>query len=98
MIAIGGDVTCLVDTGADTPVWTQGNDTLCDFFKAEKIEEKKFIFPATAFTYMNYTIRNVGVSDPVIEIEHDKEEYAVSAVYSNTDNSFVERVYSFAND
>lgn len=53
------------------------------------------IMPATAFSHMNYTIRNMGVDQPEVEIEHDKEEYAVSPIYSQTDERFIERVYSF---
>lgn len=115
VISIGDDVTCLIDTGADIHVWTQGAEILEDVFKAELVNGKKFILsgfgkeaeivdvyrifdvelrgmdsdrvifksmivactkrpsmiasliiPATAFSKMNYTIRNVG-----------KEEYAV---------------------
>ena len=147
VVSLGENITCLVDTGADTPVWTEGVEALESCFQTKKIEGKKFvlsgfgkepeivdvyrvsdiilkendeskivfknmvvacterpnmvaslIMPATALSHMNYLIHNVGIENPVIEVEHDKEEYAVSAVYSNVDNSFVERVYSFAND
>ncbi len=43
VISIGDDVTCLIDTGADTPVWTQGAEILEDVFKAELVNGKKFI-------------------------------------------------------
>lgn len=56
------------------------------------------IIPATAFSKMNYTIRNVGVKEPIVQIEHDKEEYAVGSFFNNRDDRFVERVYSFANE
>ena len=56
------------------------------------------ILPATALVHMNYTIRNVGVKTPVIEIEHDKDEYFVNSIYRMDDNRFVDRVYSFANE
>ena len=123
VIQISKDITCLIDTGADTPVWTQGAVRLKDSFKAERIDGKKFclsgfgtgyelsdvyivhdimleqaedrivfkniavactsrpmmvadlILPATAFSHMNYTIRNKDVESPVIEIEHDKDNY-----------------------
>ena len=140
-------ITCLVDTGADTPVWTQGSDTLNDMFTAKQVVGKKFllsgfgkapeivdvfnisdveltgengerivfknltvactsrpsmvaylILPATAFSHTNYTIRNVGVDTPIIEIEHEKEEYFVNPIYRMDDNRFVDRVYSFTND
>ncbi|MBR1742616.1 MAG: hypothetical protein IJ733_12275 [Lachnospiraceae bacterium] len=146
VVSIAKDVTCLIDTGADTPVWTQGRETLNDVFEAERVEGKKFILsgfgkepeivdvynisnvvlndnngerlifknmtvactirpnmvahlilPATAFSHMNYTIRNVGVESPVIEIECSKDVYFVNPVYSTLDDKFVERVYSFTN-
>lgn len=37
------NVTCLIDSGADTPVWTQGEERLLRAYKAEKIQGKKFI-------------------------------------------------------
>ena len=37
VFSLGGDITCLVDTGADTPVWTQGSDTLNDMFTAKQV-------------------------------------------------------------
>lgn len=54
------------------------------------------ILPATAFSKMNYTIRNVGVKEPIVQIKHEKEEYAVGSVFNNGDDRFVERAYSFA--
>ena len=147
VISLGDDITCLVDTGADTPVWTQGSESLEKMFKANMIAGKKFllsgfgkdseivdvysvsdveltgedgekivfknltvactsrpsmvaylILPATALSHTNYTIRNVGVDTPVIEIEHEKDEYFVNPIYRIDDNRFVDRVYSFAND
>ena len=147
VFSLGGDATCLLDTGADTPVWTQGGDTLKDMYSAKQIAEKKFllsgfgkdseivdvysvsdveltgekgekivfknltvactsrpsmvaylILPATALSHTNYAIRNVGVDTPVIEIEHEKDEYFVNPIYRIDDNRFVDRVYSFAND
>ena len=147
VISLGDDITCLVDTGADTPVWTQGSESLEKMFKANLIAGKKFllsgfgkdseivdvysvsdveltgengekivfknltvactsrpsmvaylILPATALSHTNYTIRNVGVDTPVIEIEHEKDEYFVNPIYRIDDNRFVDRVYSFAND
>ena len=56
------------------------------------------ILPATALSHTNYTVRNVGVNTPVIEIEHDKDEYFVNSIYRRDDNRFVDRVYSFANE
>ena len=56
------------------------------------------ILPATAFSHTNYTIRNIGVDTPVIEIEHEKKEYFVNPIYRMDDNRFVDRVYSFTND
>ena len=147
VVLLEKDVTCLFDTGADIPVWTQGSEALGNAFKAERIEGKKFflsgfgkepeiveayrisdlilkgddddrvvfknmtlactlrpymvanlILPATAFSHMNYMIKNIEVENPVVEIYHTKTEYSVSPVYSNVDNRIVERVYSFANE
>lgn len=56
------------------------------------------ILPATAFSHMNYTIRNLDVESPCVEIEHKKEEYYVNPIYNNTDSRFVERVYSFVSE
>ena len=147
VVLLEKDVTCLFDTGADIPVWTQGSEALEKVFSTEKIEGKKFllsgfgkepeiveayrisdlvlkgededkvvfksmtiactlrpymvanlILPATAFSHMNYTVRNVGVETPVVEIEHDREEYAISPVYSKLNTEIIERVYSFSNE
>ena len=147
VVLLEKDVTCLFDTGADIPVWTQGSEALKKVFSAEKIKGKKFllsgfgkepeivgayrisdlvlkgededrvvfksmtiactlrpymvaslILPATAFSHMNYMIRNIEVDNPVVEIYHTKIEYSVSPVYSSVDNRIVERVYSFTNE
>ncbi len=147
VVLVKDDITCLIDTGANIPVWTRGEERLKDAFDAEIIEGKKFvlsgfgkvaekvdayrvsdfsleaedgekivfksmviactrrpamvanlIFPATAFKLMNYTVRNVGGENPVVEIEHDREEYAISPVYSNLNAEVIERVYSFSNE
>jgi|GEM_PF-3740864 len=147
VVLVKDDITCLIDTGANIPVWTRGEERLKDAFDAEIIEGKKFvlsgfgkvaekvdayrvsdfsleaedgekivfksmviactrrpamvanlILPATAFKLMNYTVRNVGVENPVVEIEHDREEYAISPVYSNLNAEVIERVYSFSNE
>lgn len=147
VISLADDITCLVDTGADTPVWTQGSESLEKLFNAKQIAGKKFllsgfgkdpeivdvydvsdveltgdngekiifknltvactsrpsmvaylILPATALSHTNYTIRNVGVKTPIVEIEHDKDEYFVNPIYRMDDNRFVDRVYSFANE
>ena len=154
VIQVSEDATCLVDSGADTPVWTQGAERLKDIFgdRAEIVPGKKFllsgfgkgaeivdvynirnlelkadesadnkedkiifknltvactsrpmmvadlILPSTAFSHMNYKVCNIGVDYPVIEIEHEKEEYYVNPVYRTDNKEFVERVYTFAND
>ena len=140
-------ISCLVDTGANIPVWTRGSDMLLRYYQAVPIKGKQFILsgfgkvaemvaayritdfsmegddgdkivfksltiacterpamvanlilPATAFNHMNYTVRNVGVETPVVEIEHDREEYAISPVYSKLNTEIIERVYSFSNE
>ena len=147
VVLVKDDITFLIDTGANIPVWTRGLERLKDAFNAEIVESKKFILsgfgkvaekvdayrildfsleaedgdkivfksmiiacarrpamvanlilPATAFNHMNYTVRNVGVETPVVEIEHDREEYAIIPVYSNLNAEIIERVYSFSND
>jgi len=147
------DATCLVDSGADTPVWTQGAERLMDTFgenRIQKVEGKNFllsgfgkgyevvdvyiikdlelkdmkdggtdtvvfknltiactsrpmmiadlILPATVFSHMNYKVCNIGVEYPVVEIEHEKEEYYVNPIYRLDNDDFVERVYSFSNE
>ena len=42
VFSLKNNITCLIDTGADTPVWTQGVDRLNDAFQAEQIKGKKF--------------------------------------------------------
>ena len=146
VFSLKNNITCLIDTGADTPVWTQGVERLKDAFEVELVMGKKFflsgfgtghevvdvykvsdlelsgagekivfknmvvacisrpsmvadlILPNTAFDHMNLILRNLDVENPVVEIEHRKEEYYVNPIYSSVDEAFVERVYSFAND
>ena len=147
VVLLKDDITCLIDTGANIPVWTRGADMLRAAYHAEIIDGKKFILsgfgkiaekvdayriadfsieaedgdkivfksmtiactrrpamvanlilPATAFRFMNYTVRNMGVETPVVEIEHDREEYVISPVYSNLNAEIIERVYSFSNE
>ena len=43
VVLLEKDVTCLFDTGADIPVWTQGSEALKKVFSAEKIKGKKFL-------------------------------------------------------
>ena len=43
VISLIDGLTCLIDSGADTPVWTQGSERLCRTFKAEQVNGKKFI-------------------------------------------------------
>ena len=113
VIQISDDTTCLVDSGADTPVWTQGlkADESADD-KEDRILFKSLtvactsrpmmvadlILPSTAFSHMNYKVCNIGVDYPVIEIEHEKVEYYVNPIYRSDNDEFVERIYSFAND
>lgn len=42
VFSLKNNITCLIDTGADTLVWTQGVDRLNDAFQAEQIKGKKF--------------------------------------------------------
>ena len=147
MVSLGGGITCLIDTGADTPVWTQGGETLMDTFKAQKIPDKVFllsgfgkqpevvdaynisdltisdgngnhivfrnltvacterpnmvaflIMPATALTHTNYTVRNIDIEKPVIEIEYKKEEFYVNPIYNPDSKQYIERVYSFTSE
>ena len=43
VFSLKDNITCLIDTGADTPVWTQGVERLNDAFKAEQVDGKKFL-------------------------------------------------------
>ena len=43
VVSLKGSLTCLIDSGADTPIWTKGAERLNRFYKAEKVEEKKFL-------------------------------------------------------
>lgn len=146
VVSLGEDLTCLIDSGADTPVWTQGSTRLEESFQASLVTDKKFILagfgtghevvdvyhiqdlclkgkegqiifkditvacterpgmvadlilPATAFAHMNYKVCNLGVEYPVVQIEHERDEYYVSPIYSNVDSRILERVYSFTNE
>ena len=145
-ILLNSKINCLIDTGADTPVWTMGEKSLIHDLKAEPVRDKRFllsgfgkepeivpvyqipeivikseedddelvfknmliactlrptmtfplIIPATMLLKMNYTIRNIGDSAPKLEIEHEQHEYYVRPVYSIKDDSYIQRVYSFA--
>ena len=146
VVLLKNDITCLIDTGANIPVWTRGADRLREIYNAENVAGKKFILsgfgkypeeadaywikdfvlmgetddkitfkslmiactkrpsmvanlilPATAFTHMNYTIRNVGVDNPMVEIEHERDEYSISPIYSSVYPEVIEKVYSFSN-
>ena len=41
VFSLKNNITCLIDTGADTPVWTQGVERLHDAFHAEQIKDKR---------------------------------------------------------
>ncbi|MBQ7678378.1 MAG: hypothetical protein IJT34_00820 [Butyrivibrio sp.] len=43
VVSLKGGLTCLIDSGADTPVWTKGAERLCRFYNAEKVMGKKFL-------------------------------------------------------
>ena len=43
VVSLQRSLTCLIDSGADTPVWTKGAERLTLFYKADKLEEKKFL-------------------------------------------------------
>ena len=45
VISIGDDVTRLIDTGADTPVWTQGAEILEDDLRRSWLAAKSLYFP-----------------------------------------------------
>ena len=151
VVSLKDGISCLIDTGANIPVWTRGAEMLLNAFHAEKLKDRQFllsgfgkkeeivdayrisdfvlegslgdrnredriifksmivacterpflianmILPATAFSHMNYMVKNIGVEDPVVEIYHEKTEYSVSPIYSSVDNKIIERAYSFAN-
>ena len=43
VVSLKKNVKCLIDSGADTPVWTQGAERLQHKLDAKKIEGKKFL-------------------------------------------------------
>ncbi len=146
VILLNQHINCLIDTGADTPVWTEGDLPLIKEFNAVLVEDKNYILsgfgkmpeivpvyripelilkndddkiifrdmtvactsrpymiapliiPATVFSKMNYTFRNIGVAKPRLEIEHEKTEYYVRPMYSAKDKRYIQRVFSFAVD
>ena len=49
VISLADDITCLVDTGADTPVWTRGDELLRKMFEANLIAGKKFLLSGKTF-------------------------------------------------
>ncbi len=53
VVSIAKDVTCLIDTGADTPVWTQGSETLKDVYFVNPVYSSlnnKFVERVYSFT------------------------------------------------
>ena len=99
VVMVGKKTTCLIDTGADTPVWTRGSTVLQKEFTAKRIEGKVFIL--SGFGKKSEVVDVYVVSDvelPVLEIEHKKEEYFVNPIYRTDDNRVVDRVYSFTNE
>ena len=42
-ILLNGRINCLVDTGADTPVWTMGEKSLIHDLKAVPVDDKRFL-------------------------------------------------------
>ena len=43
VILLNRHINCLIDTGADTPVWTEGIKTLEKEFNAIPVENKNYI-------------------------------------------------------
>ena len=43
VVLLKEDITCLIDTGANIPVWTRGSQKLINAFQASLIKDKKFI-------------------------------------------------------
>ena len=72
VVPLKDGVTCLIDSGADTPVWTQGAERLCKSFKAEKINGKKFFLSGfgTGYeivdVYIITDLELIGVGDKII--------------------------------
>ena len=66
VVAIGSGITCLMDTGADIPVWTRGSDLLGKVFTVKKIEGKKVLlsgFGKEAELVDVYIVTDVTLSD-----------------------------------
>lgn len=51
VFSLKDNITCLVDSGADTPVWTQGAERFMDVFQVEKVEGKKFLLSGFGVGY-----------------------------------------------
>ena len=72
VFSLKDNITCLIDSGADTPVWTQGEDRLKDVFEVEKIEGKKFLLSGFGVGYEIvdvYRVNNlelIGEGDSVV--------------------------------
>ena len=43
IVTLDGGISCMIDTGADTPVWTTGSDTIERELNARKVEDKHYI-------------------------------------------------------
>lgn len=67
VVLLEKDVTCLFDTGADIPVWTQGSVALGKAFNTEKIEDKKFLL--SGFGKEPEIVEAYRVSDLVLKGE-----------------------------
>ena len=76
VVTIKDGTTCLFDTGADTPVWTQGDERLKYTFGAEKVDGKFFLLsgfgkePELADVYVAHDIvlKGVGKDGAAAEI------------------------------
>jgi hypothetical protein len=72
VISLNDDVTCLIDTGADIPVWTQGVERLQDLYSTERIEGKRFLLSGFGKGYeivdafVIHDLRIVGEGEEVI--------------------------------
>ena len=51
VVSLREGLTCLIDSGADTPIWTKGAERLGRFYKSEKVAEKKFLLSGFGHGY-----------------------------------------------
>lgn len=73
--AKGTSVKCLIDTGADTPVWTSGEELLLKAFPAAELQ-KDLYFDLGGFGRENEEVPVYKIKEFIIKSDYD-DEYIV---------------------